>query len=199
MVDNVAPITVQKNSFVFTEWTVDETCALYNPEKESLLVAWIRLWRWPHSTAAANVSWTYMYWKKKKINYLDFKNIIEIYTMLCKRSGSVYSLVYTMLGCWIQKKSPKAKIILCHIITKQAKWLPINSPSPKKHMTLPGFEPRSTQPQPTSDDLHRSAMGPTCCFYDEIAGPHWNLKLGFSNIILLHYMIKLKNAVGTRI
>ena len=44
---------------------------------------------------------------------------------------------------------------------KQAIWLPLSSPSRKKHMSLPGFEPGSPRPQSKSDDLDRSAMGPT--------------------------------------
>ena len=34
------------------------------------------------------------------------------------------------------------------------------SPSQKKHMPSPGFEPRSPRPQSKSDDLDRLAMGP---------------------------------------
>ena len=45
-------------------------------------------------------------------------------------------------------------------VWKQTIWLPLSSPSRKKHMPSPGFEPGSPRPQSKSDDFDRSAMGP---------------------------------------
>ena len=45
----------------------------------------------------------------------------------------------------------------------QTIWLPLSSPSRKKHMLSPGFKPGSSRPQSKSDDLDRWAMGPALC------------------------------------
>ena len=66
-------------------------------------------------------------------------------------------------------------------VWKQAIYLPVSSPSRKKHMPSPGFEPWSPRPRSKSDDFNRSAMGPPGAKISngaslQFAGYDWDIK-----------------------